>query len=260
MSTIPLLLLLPSLSFGMELALDTKPAKPGEKSFLILAVQGAEDVGELYFKLSYDWENLKLLGVKPGPLVAGLGEDAIFAMNPEDFPDRSGRFRFDIVVAGGFSGEGPAMMFEFDISDSAEGFVEVNIEEARAVDTSLKSIPVGLHNGGFVLPVSVEEEQVALPPRPALLPNFPNPFNEGTWIPFQVPRTCRVRIKIYNILGQVVRDMDLGVVKGGYYMGVGRAVYWDGRDGDGRLLGSGVYLIKFRGGKFEQVRKALILR
>ena len=253
------LVLIPACVWGLDLVVKTKPAKPGEETSLSLVVHEAEAVGNLAFEVSYDWDKLSLLGVRQGSLIEGLS-GAVFAMNPERFPDRSGVFKFNIVVAGGFGGGGNVMEFKFGISDSARGLVEVKVKGASAADTSLGAIEVRAQNGGFILPVSVSEEEVLIPSCWALLPNFPNPFNEGTWIPFQVPKEGKVEVRIYNILGQVVRRIDLGSVPAGYYLGVGRAVYWDGRDEDGRILGSGVYLVKFKAGDFVDVRKAVLLR
>jgi len=46
----------------------------------------------------------------------------------------------------------------------------------------------------------------------ALLPNFPNPFNPETWIPFKLARGSDVRIEIYDLTGRLVRRLNLGMV------------------------------------------------
>jgi len=80
--------------------METKPARPGDELSLGLSVHDARDVGNLAFEVSYGWDDLELLGVSHGPLIEGLG-GAIFAMNPESFPDRRGIFKFNMVVAVG---------------------------------------------------------------------------------------------------------------------------------------------------------------
>jgi len=245
---------------ALELFVGTKPSKPGQGASLGVFVKEAKGVGDLAFEVSYDPEHLTLLGAHPGPLITEqLGGRALFATNPEEFPSRSGSFRFDMVVARGFDGDGQVVSFFFEISDSAKGIVEVGIVEASAADTSLKDLDVEVQGGGFVLPTGVELEG-KVPDAPALLPNFPNPFNEGTWIPFQVRGTCDVELRIYDVLGQVVRRIELGKVRAGYYIGVGRALYWDGRDEGGRRVGSGVYVLQLKAGNFVRARKALLLK
>ena len=44
-----------------------------------------------------------------------------------------------------------------------------------------------------------------------LLPNYPNPFNPETWIPYQLAKPTHVRIRIYDVAGHLVRTLDLGI-------------------------------------------------
>ena len=79
------------------------------------------------------------------------------------------------------------------------------------------------------------------PKQTALLPNYPNPFNPETWIPYQLANNTNVEIRIYSQKGELVRSLDLGLQNAGYYVGKSRAAFWDGRNGSGELLASGVY-------------------
>ena len=78
-----------------------------------------------------------------------------------------------------------------------------------------------------------------LPPRAALLPNYPNPFNSGTVIPFQLATAGRVRLDVYNLLGQRVRVLLDESVGAGLHQ-----VRWDGRDAAGHAVTSGMYLYR----------------
>ena len=75
----------------------------------------------------------------------------------------------------------------------------------------------------------------------ALFQNYPNPFNPETWIPYQLSQETPVQIKIYNAHGVLVKQMDMGVQPAGQYIDRQHAVYWDGRNEQGKLVGSGVY-------------------
>ena len=80
----------------------------------------------------------------------------------------------------------------------------------------------------------------AVPPPPfAWLGNHPNPFNPGTTLRFTVPRTGVVEIGIFDVRGRRVRTLHHLVEAAGP-----QTVVWDGRDGRGRDLGSGVYLVR----------------
>jgi hypothetical protein len=81
--------------------------------------------------------------------------------------------------------------------------------------------------------------------------SYPNPANPSVHLPYSVGQFKRTRIRIYNKLGQLIREIDLGRRKG---KGV---VYWDGRDGGGTEVPSGMYFYEVVG---EGVRKMIVLR
>jgi hypothetical protein len=90
--------------------------------------------------------------------------------------------------------------------------------------------------------------------------NFPNPFNPETWIPFQLPESADVTVKIYNVFGQVVRTIDVGQKGIGRYLSKDESIHWDGRNQNGELVPSGVYFYQFRAGKFMAMKKMLLVK
>jgi len=74
------------------------------------------------------------------------------------------------------------------------------------------------------------------PVETGISPNAPNPFNSSTLLRFALRDEASVNLRIYDILGQVVRQVADGQLAAGRY-----AVAWDGRDRNGREVGSGVY-------------------
>ena len=108
-------------------------------------------------------------------------------------------------------------------------------------------------------PTSVGLSQ-ALPDRTALLANYPNPFNQETWIPFQLHAPARVRLTVHDVRGALVREIDLGYRPAGRYRTTGRASRWDGRGQRGEPLGSGVYFARLKAGAIVQMRKMLLLK
>ena len=99
-----------------------------------------------------------------------------------------------------------------------------------------------------------------LPETTVLLANYPNPFNPETWIPYQLANVSDVQITIYDTKGAVVRTLKLGHQAAGYYTDRNRAAYWDGRNGLGEKVASGVYFYQLRTDKFSPIRKMLILK
>ncbi|MEO2005277.1 MAG: FlgD immunoglobulin-like domain containing protein, partial [Candidatus Poribacteria bacterium] len=79
-----------------------------------------------------------------------------------------------------------------------------------------------------------------------LHPNYPNPFNPATWIPFTLPRASEVTLSVYASDGSLVRTLPLGRRAAGAHVGRGRAAYWDGRAASGEAAASGVYFYEIR--------------
>ena len=105
-------------------------------------------------------------------------------------------------------------------------------------------------------PIGVESEsQVPVPEIYKLYQNYPNPFNPRTVIRYQLPKPGKVRVQIYNILGQMVKTLIDEEQSAGYY----RAI-WDGRNQHGISMASGVYFYRIEAGKFHDVKKMLILK
>ena len=91
-----------------------------------------------------------------------------------------------------------------------------------------------------------------------LLPNYPNPFNPETWIPYQLAKSADVTVSIYSTNGQLVRRLDLGHQSVGIYESRSRAAYWDGRNALSEPVASGVYFYTLTAGEFTATRKMLI--
>ena len=98
----------------------------------------------------------------------------------------------------------------------------------------------------------------SLPVKTALLPNYPNPFNPETWIPFQLAKPSEVTITIYDVRGRVVRVLNLGHQAAGMYTSRSRAIHWDGRNHFGEKVAAGVYFYMLKAGDFSATRKMLI--
>ena len=98
------------------------------------------------------------------------------------------------------------------------------------------------------------------PKETVLLPNFPNPFNPETWIPYQLAEPADVTVMIYAVDGTLVRSLVLGHQPIGIYQGKSRAAYWDGRNALGEPVASGIYFYTFTAGEFTATRKMLIMK
>ena len=93
-----------------------------------------------------------------------------------------------------------------------------------------------------------------------LLPNFPNPFNPETWIPYQLSETAHVQIRIYDAAGHVVRGLDLGTKLAKSYLSREQAAYWDGRNDMGESVSSGMYFYTLEAGDYLTTRQMTVVR
>jgi hypothetical protein len=93
-----------------------------------------------------------------------------------------------------------------------------------------------------------------------LLQNYPNPFNPETWIPFVISKKAHVKIEIFNITGQLIRTLDLGVKDAGKYVSKERAAYWDGKNNEGDEVASGIYFYRIVAGDFVSTKKMVVLK
>ena len=98
------------------------------------------------------------------------------------------------------------------------------------------------------------------PDKSELLPNYPNPFNPETWIPYRLAHAADVTLTIYDTTGALVRQLDLGLRPAGDYTDKAQAAYWDGRNNLGEPVGSGVYSYQLQAGTFSATRKLVILK
>ena len=125
-----------------------------------------------------------------------------------------------------------------------------------------------LHNGlnGSALPadlcyqndamwVAEVADDVLLPKDFALRQNYPNPFNPVTSIGFELPKECKVHLVVYNMRGQVIRILADGEKKAGYH-----DVIWDGRNHEGELVSSGIYLVRMESGSYAKTIKISLIK
>ncbi len=102
---------------------------------------------------------------------------------------------------------------------------------------------------------AIEPVETAPPLAFSLRQNYPNPFNPETTIAFSVPRTAKVRITVYNVLGQPLRTLANARFAAGQYR-----LIWDGTTDDGRAVASGVYLLRMSAEGFIATRRLLLVR
>ncbi|MEW5993879.1 MAG: T9SS type A sorting domain-containing protein [Candidatus Zixiibacteriota bacterium] len=96
------------------------------------------------------------------------------------------------------------------------------------------------------------------PPLPItfeLAQNYPNPFNSATKIEYSLPAASKIRIVVYNILGQQVKTLIDTEQEAGKH-----TVVWNGTDGSGDEVASGVYFYRLTVGNRVSSKKMMMLK
>jgi hypothetical protein len=160
----------------------------------------------------------------------------------------------DLVLVAGAFGDGaaaPALQRQ-----AVEMLTAADVQKWLSEASQLELTDVASQRGILFL----QQLLTALdtPKKTVLLPNYPNPFNPETWIPYQLATSADVRLSIYAINGTLVRRLALGHQAAGLYQNRSRAVYWDGKNEFGEKVASGVYFYTLTAGDFTATRKMLI--
>jgi len=112
-----------------------------------------------------------------------------------------------------------------------------------------------VNGGDFAIGSYAVDVPPASPLIYALRANVPNPFNPVTQIAFEVPVAGRVALKVFDVSGRHVRTLVDETKLPSRYV-----VAWDGTDGSGRRLASGLYFCRMEAGSFRETIRMTLLK
>jgi len=152
----------------------------------------------------------------------------------------------------------------WDSSDPETGYdLYLNWHDGTPSGFAIKDIsPAGEMMEAYIevpgTATSVEHDMLISDPAPAdfqLSQNFPNPFNPTTTISFQLNNDSRVTLKVFNTLGQEITTLLNRQLTTGNH-----EVHWDGTDGNGHHVASGIYFYQIQAGDRKAVKKMMLMR
>jgi parallel beta-helix repeat protein len=124
-----------------------------------------------------------------------------------------------------------------------QGVITVTVTSDTSFDLSLTA-PFGI------------AEDSGLPTEFALAQNYPNPFNPVTTIQYAMPVNAIASLRIYNMLGQMVKTLVSNEnLVAGYHQ-----VIWDGKDEYGKRVSSGIYIYELATSEFRDAKKMVFLK
>jgi hypothetical protein len=103
--------------------------------------------------------------------------------------------------------------------------------------------------------VAIAGEGPVLPSGLRLGVNYPNPFNSGTTIEFDIPESTFLTVSVYNRIGQKVKMLERGYFRSGFYQS-----HWDGCDETGLPVGAGTYFCRLQVGSESRIAIMTLVR
>ena len=219
----------------------------GENMFVDVSLANVQALMGYGFVLNYDAERFEFVEAVPAAedlLKSAGGETPLFrALQGE-----AGQVHIMNAIVNGseVSGDGDVVRLVFRVLRDFEDNARFEIADGLVFDPSQFANPLV----GGVLDIQTTPTEFAL------LQNFPNPFNPETTIGYELAESADVTLQIYNVVGQVVRTLMAAESQS-----VGRyQVRWDGMDDRGMPVSSGIYFYQISAGKFQDVRKLMLLK
>ena len=227
----------------------------GNEIDLVVVAHELEDLAAYSLELTYDPLEMELVGVD-GQYLAG----SILAPNPAGYYSRAEHEDGRIFLAAArrgkeWSARGSGELLRFRARLNRDGIpASLQVRDGVLLSTGYESQPIRLG----------DLWKAVLPTELALSQNYPNPFNPTTTIPFTVPvppgreaaaMPGAVRLEIFNALGQRVRTLVDDDREAGFYR-----VRWDGRDGSGHEVASGLYLYRLQARHEVQLARMMLVR
>ncbi|UCE19143.1 MAG: T9SS type A sorting domain-containing protein, partial [Gemmatimonadota bacterium] len=199
-------------------------------------VTSEQDVAGLLLRFRYDQE----------ALIAGEAE----LTDRAEGMDVSHRVIGDelVVFISGSKGEaieaggGAVVRVPFTVAQDVK---EIGVEVVEPVVFTVDEAIAFGHGSIFV----VKSEDL-VPAEYGLAQNYPNPFNPVTSIAYSLPEAAKVKVVVYNTLGQVVAELVNANQEAGHHV-----VTWDAAD-----MASGVYFYRIEANDFKATRRMVLMK
>jgi len=233
-----------------QIAASTGPAvlhlsdlKSGDEGRLMLPIksQFAGFVAGLELILKYDPAMIRIGDVQPTALLDGMTVEQSVS---------DGMIHIIIYSVDGRTFQSPSLntLLNIPVEFRGNDGGSISVEQAIIADPQAQGVTLSITNGSVKVSKTPTSFTLGL--------NAPNPFNPSTRISYDVPQTSRIRLTIYNLLGQEVVVLVDGVQAVGCY-----TVDWHGANTQGHSVASGVYLYRLTSETgFTETRRMTLLK
>jgi hypothetical protein len=238
--------------------LSSTAAAPNQEISVAIKVGAAVNLFGLAFELIYEQPQLlQILAIEADSL---FGPEVIFYSNSD-----VSRGKIAVGISrkagqGGVSGNGVVVRVKARIAANATAGAKINFMLQNLVANDAQGSKLYLNAKASTLIVGsttsvAENAATALPANYRLLPNHPNPFRVSTAIRYELSQTGQVMLQVYNLAGQEVLQLVNNIQPAGRY-----TINWNGRDQQGQVVSSGVYICRLQAGGIVQMQRVVVMR
>ncbi len=230
---------------GLDLKLVTERVLAGQQMTLDVSITNVAALKGYGFTLTYDPQKFELVEATAGDqnLLSQGGNTPVFLKHVE-----AGQVQLANAIAGdgAVAGSGNVARLVFNVKGEFDDIARFEIADGVLIDGSRLLNPV----------VTLGALEIQTTPKEfALNQNFPNPFNPETTIKYALAEGSRIELRIYNMVGQVIRTLVNERQNAGRY-----SIRWDGKDDHGLSVSSGIYFYRLNAEKFNSVKKLMLLK
>lgn len=210
----------------------------GESVVIPVDIYDASNLMSLQFTLKYDPALICVEKVDAGEVTASATWNSFIEAD---------RIRFAAASGQILEESGTVAYITLTIPDDIRGIVHTILQPLQVL---------GNEQDMTVMAVSGEVSVKGRPETYEISQNYPNPFNPYTTISYQLPQDeSLVQLFVYNVAGQVVRRLVNTHQSAGFYQ-----VVWDGKNDEGIVLPSGMYVYRLMSGDFIKSRKLILVK
>ncbi len=229
----------------------------GDVCSLDVVIENVTNLGAFQVDLVYSIDSLQADDALMGSFLGSTGRTVLPVGPTIDNTSQPGRITYGGATLGGQPGpDSSGTLATVVFTSMANGNAKLEFQNVQVSDISGQAMTVTVIQPGEVITtVDKPRVQTEIPESFQVFQNYPNPFNPETEIRFELPAASHVLLSIFNTLGQEIRTLVDRPHDAGYHTS-----RWDGKDGQGEPVSSGVYLYQIKAGEFTQVKKMSLLR
>ena len=218
--------------------------KAGQAYTIQVVIDNAVNIKGYDLRMDYDRSALTFLDIEKGDFVKDRSNSFMI------YSDDTIGLVNTVYGPSAFSGVGVLAEVSFKANhDGVFNSDMLGISQAMVVDSNYNTFSLSAEDAPTGL------SAVEIPVEFALTQNFPNPFNPTTTISFSIPTSSLVELKIYNILGSLVKTLVSENYEVGNY-----SVVWDATDMSGNLVSNGVYFYTINSANYSSTKKMLFMK